>query len=303
MKVLAVALACAPVTVSGLCGQTECGKCIDETGLLGGHECRWCEKDKACYTVGVPHPFSSCSSRQCVSKSKHSECEQKVCPTPAPTPAPPTPAPTPSPTAPACLCVFDVDRTLTGKQAAVSQCPADLQKKDVKDSSYGGGDLVLSDAAQHIEETFCMNCYKAIVTATEATGSPEHTVLRQQLGKGVGADIIGKNDPNTCESKTVTSPFVICWPDGKKQEAIPDLISWYDKNANVTIAKSDVYMFDDRDTNIKPFQGTGYNARQISCSSRDTSTGGVIGLCGAKATEIVKTKGVQTCKADDEVVV
>ena len=58
-----------------------------------------------------------------------------------------TPPPTPS----ACICIFDVDRTLTGKQglAEGSQCPGNKIVDGVWDTAYGGGILTLSAAAQN----------------------------------------------------------------------------------------------------------------------------------------------------------
>lgn len=57
---------------------------------------------------------------------------------------------TPGPSA--CLCVFDVDRTLTGKQglAEGSQCPANRLVEGVWDSAYGGGTLTLSEGGQNL---------------------------------------------------------------------------------------------------------------------------------------------------------
>ena len=46
-----------------------------------------------------------------------------------------------------CLCVFDIDRTLTGQQGAGSRCPLNKEIPDVWDSAYGGGRLSLSAAA------------------------------------------------------------------------------------------------------------------------------------------------------------
>ena len=61
------------------------------------------------------------------------------------TPAPPAPS--------ACICIFDVDRTLTGKQglAEGSQCPANKIVDGVWDTAYGGGILTLSAAAQNLK--------------------------------------------------------------------------------------------------------------------------------------------------------
>jgi len=57
-----------------------------------------------------------------------------------------------------CLCVFDVDRTLTGKQGRIAQCPADHVHPAIWDTAYGGGQLMLSDLGTHLHQTFCNEC-------------------------------------------------------------------------------------------------------------------------------------------------
>merc|ERR1712232_1253321 len=82
---------------------------------------------------------------------------------------------------------------------------------------------------------------------------------------------------------------------GGKQTAIPGIKQWYESKENVSIADSDIYFFDDRSINIKPFRGLPYNARQISCDTRDPSLGNAVGLCGARLSEIKKAPGVFLC--------
>ena len=83
----------------------------------------------------------------------------------------------------------------------------------------------------------------------------------------------------------VVSPLVLAWPDGLKQDAVGGIVAWY-AQLGINIPARKVYFFGDNTGNIPPFQGSGYNAREISCQSRDYSVGnGIIGLCGAtKAT-------------------
>ena len=53
------------------------------------------------------------------------------------------------------------------------------------------------------------------------------------------------------------------------------------------IAEQDVWFFDDEAENITPFVGLGmYNARQVSCASRDEHL--PTGYCGATTEEIVQ---------------
>jgi hypothetical protein len=79
---------------------------------------------------------------------------------------------------------------------------------------------------------------------------------------------------------------------------VPGIIQYYKTHNGAQIANSDVHFFDDRSSNVVAFQGLGYNARQISCESRDRS--GSIGLCGAALHEIVATTGVQLCPSLQE---
>ena len=102
-------------------------------------------------------------------------------PEPTTTPAPPTTtaAPPPPPPQEDCVCIFDVDRTLTGRQGDVTNCPNNRLESTIWDTAYGGGWLTLSEAAQKLPETFCNSCYLGIVSAGDAGGhdSPERPYL------------------------------------------------------------------------------------------------------------------------------
>ena len=103
------------------------------------------------------------------------------CYDPADAPEPPT---MPPGTGPACLCIFDVDRTLTGKQGtAGNQCPNDKQIYGIWDTAYSGGWLTISEAGQNLKNTFCNKCYMGIVSAGMASGrnSQERTYLLQNV--------------------------------------------------------------------------------------------------------------------------
>jgi len=90
---------------------------------------------------------------------------------------------------------------------------------------------------------------------------------------------------------TVISPWVVGAVDGRKHETVRKIVNWLKGHRTVNVAPSQVFFFDDRSDNVLSFRGTGYNARQVSCKSRETS----IGLCGATPDEIVKERGVKTC--------
>ena len=74
---------------------------------------------------------------------------------------------------------------------------------------------------------------------------------------------------------------VLGWPDGQKQDAVAGIVAWYEQQG-IRIADEDVYFFGDRTENIPPFGSTSFNAREISCVSRDMGIGnGIVGYCGA----------------------
>merc|ERR1712046_24219 len=71
------------------------------------------------------------------------------------------PAPSPG-SSNSCLCVFDIDRTLTAKQGTANQCPG-THETQYFDDAYDSGKAVLSAfAAAGIQSTFCGHCYLGI---------------------------------------------------------------------------------------------------------------------------------------------
>merc|ERR1712039_421349 len=110
-----------------------------------------------------------------------------------------------------------------------------------------------------------------------------------------------------CEGGVATKadgPFFTLCTDGKKQKTVPFIKKWYESK-NIFVDDKEVYFFDDRDSNVNPFnEDKPYNAKQISCATRDTKLPGV-GLCGAQLSEITLDKGKTVCKkqlASEEVV-
>lgn len=190
-----------------------------------------------------------------------------------------------------CLCVFDTDRTLTGSQGVLDQCPNNLGT-NINDHAYDGGTLTLSEAAHQLENTFCAQCYMGIVSAGDAggPGSEEQTELHKRLSVGM-ADL---PDHWHYGCNSVDSPLVVTCTDGLKQNAVQGIQAWY-HTQGVAIADEDIHMFDDRVSNIGPFKNTNYNARQISCATRDSKFNNEIGFCGASLGEVVADKGVYLC--------
>jgi len=198
-----------------------------------------------------------------------------------------------------CLCSFDVDRTLTGRQGDLKACPND-EVLPVYDCAYEQGSLTLSPVGQSLANTFCAGCYVAIVTAGNATGyqSKERAVLADMLGKSgklvstewTGPSLHGDHRSN-CSGVKVQSTLVVGCVDKTKQYAVASIVDWLQTSHNVAIARKNVYHFDDREDNIAAFRGTGFNAIQVSCEPRDSA----IGLCGAQKSEISAKDGVNLC--------
>jgi len=260
-----------------------------------------CDQDGACECVSFRPADGKCWKRaQCVpsqfgSDGNFNTYVKKGSPTPAPTPIPtPAPTPTPTPGQDSCLCIFDIDRTLTGKQQETGQCPANSLQNGVWDSAYGGGTLTLSELAQTVSQTFCSGCHLGTISAGDASGSgsAERNVLHDRLSDGDGTHTLPSSWSSGCYGST---PLVTSCTDGQKQNAVPGIINWYRQNVGVYINDENVHFFDDRESNVQPFYGTTYNARQISCATRD----GAVGLCGAQTSEIVSTRGVALCNGED----
>jgi hypothetical protein len=198
-----------------------------------------------------------------------------------------------------CLCVFDIDRTLTGKQGAVDQCPHDEIAHGIADRAYGNGDLTLSAlATQGIGSTFCSKCYLGLCSTGDAGG--EGSDERRYLLEKVLSPIIDKVPGSSRWSYwgDVSSPLALGVPNTQKQLAVEDIRRWY-KSQNVCVARGEVYFFGDRTENIAPFAAMGFNSREVSCGSRDPHLyqgSGMVGLCGAAPEEIVEEKGNFLCE-------
>jgi len=176
-----------------------------------------------------------------------------------------------------CLCVFDVDRTLTAKQGWYD-CPGTEAHNDVPDWAYNGGTLILSEFAKGIRDSHCGSCYMGMVSAGTASGpnSIERGILDGLVDSqyDVGGYVEG------CPSPVWGTKVMACG-EGIKQRAVDDIITWLGTNG-VTINPDRVHFYDDKENNIGGFINSGYHAHQISCASRDGNRGG----CGGTAAEI-----------------
>jgi len=208
-----------------------------------------------------------------------------------------------------CLCVFDNDRTLTGKQGtgmALSggdnSCPADIGVNGAYDKAYGKGELTLSELAQQMRSTWCgEKCYLGIISAGDAPTGKEAMQVAAQLSRDYGnkkmpaSKSLGWADATTAS----LAPFLYKASPTMKYTQVPKIVAYYKKAAGVAIADHQVFFFDDIAENVNDWRKSKYNARQVSCRSRDTSGSKDLGRCGATVFEINALKfstGCSLCK-------
>lgn len=204
---------------------------------------------------------------------------------------------------PPCLCLFDVDRTLTSKQKWAGKCNGTQVMDGVQDSAYNGGTLVLSDLALNLENTFCHRCYRGIVTAGGASGdgSPERQVLLEKLGGTAKTRTDWWQNIGFKHRVKAGSSLTVQVSDTFKQDEAASILDWWHRDQKINLDRENVYFFDDRADNVQAFQGTGMNAQQISCQSRGPSEwhgmpDNQVGGCGGLAKEVAHPrKGVHVC--------
>lgn len=202
-----------------------------------------------------------------------------------------------------CLCVFDIDRTLTGKQGWAERCAADQEQSGMHDTGYMQGTLLLSQLALKINETACKHCFRGVVTAGVASGpnSNERARIMNALG---GVDRTRSDwwqDIAFNPAAKVMSSLVTSALDTKKQDSVLSMVKWWKKDQNIEFKLEDVYFFDDIKENVVPFKGTGINARQVSCEARGPQEPfpfqypGKLGGCGGTPAEVAGEKGIRIC--------
>jgi hypothetical protein len=216
---------------------------------------------------------------------------------------------TTTPTASAMpLCIFDMDRTLTGQQGSGGQgsgnnaCPHDRSFHNIKDTAYKtSGALTASELALHLAQTWCgKHALLGIISAG-------HHVMDAQ--NAIGWYISGNNS----NSKMPWAQHLF-WADAKAKKAAPmifnseatgkykhvHLIIDYYETKGVTIKPENMYYFDDISVNVKSWKGRGFGgAFQLSCATRatDPSSGKKyeIGRCGGTSDEVKKYANKKGC--------
>jgi len=202
-----------------------------------------------------------------------------------------------------CLCVFDIDRTLTGRQGDTRQCPGN-QVLDLYDEAYGGGKATLSAlTSAGISTTFCNECLLGITSAGQGSGpgTAWNNYILDSIMRGETHDAFMQRAPQARRwsfGTDVQSPFVLQQGNKMKQESVELIRQWYG-GQGVCIEPGEVYFFEDRTENVLPFEDKGLNSREISCGSRDPSLyggSGMVGYCGARPEEVQRVKGNLLCQ-------
>lgn len=186
-----------------------------------------------------------------------------------------------------CLCVFDVDRTLTSKQGH-NDCPNTEPHPEIPDWAYYGGTLIVSEMMMRLQDSFCGQCYFGAVSAGTASGP--NSAERAHFDSMVPAQYNVGGWVDGCPSPVSGTKILACG-EGAKQTAVRDILTWMNQNHGISIADERVFFFDDKQNNIEGFQWTNYNAKQISCNSRD----GNRGLCGGTFAEFTGETGNKLC--------
>jgi hypothetical protein len=192
-----------------------------------------------------------------------------------------------------CLCLFDVDRTLTAKQNS-DHCRGNGTRlvPGVADTAYHGGGLVLSELAQNVRRSFCGTCYRGVLSNGDVGGP--HSAMRRVVSAVLGGaewTLTGDWEHYVDGRR---STLMVGVPNIEKHRVAADVVSWLLQQRGVEIPKKRVYFFDDSLENVRQFKGTGMNAQQISCTSRDK--GSILGVCGGRAEELSEDRGVLTCE-------
>merc|ERR1712232_600535 len=142
-----------------------------------------------------------------------------------------------------------------------------------------------------------MGCYLGIVSYGTAGNDKEKQALANDVLNSKVYQELAAQHPDAKQFTRgihvpAKSPLVIKAPDRRKQWAVEGILAWY-WSKGVQIPRERVWHFDDRADNALYFEGTNFNAHQISCKSRDR---GMVGFCGATGEEFNLTPGVFHCK-------
>lgn len=192
-----------------------------------------------------------------------------------------------------CLCLFDVDLTLTSRPGP-GACPGSAEIQGVNDSAQGGRNLVLSPLGMLVERTFCSRCYRGAIASSNMSELDERGVIVNVLG-GFAPTLNGI----WSLASNLSSILVTGARDGEKHVVVQNMLSWLRAQHGVIIEDAHVHFFDDDARNVAPFTRTKFNARQVSCALRQQGSGAA--PCGATLQEVVEGVGVQMCDGAVEI--
>lgn len=179
-------------------------------------------------------------------------------------------------------------------------CSKNTVKPGIQDPAYAHGNLALSELGENVEKSSCGQCYIGVISAGGPSGAEKSELFNHLTTNGkMPAGTTSLQAWSRCEGatpKAASGPFFTSCPDGQKQKTVPFIKQWY-QSKNIEVDDDEVYFFDDRVSNVHPFNSEKpYNAKQVSCATRDTKIqGGAVGLCGATMSEITLAKGMKTC--------
>jgi len=196
-----------------------------------------------------------------------------------------------------CLCIFDVDSTLIS-WSTHKHCPK-TQRTGIYDGSY---EILRAEGSYRLSETFCNACWAGVISAGSAgtQGGDERKDLVKMLQQG-GHLPTDTWNPSGCHNKGHSPLITSC---SNKPSAVPGIIQYYKNFNGVHIADKDVHFFDDEPSNIVVFEGSSYNAHQISCGTTGGTTGGLDGgdnKCAASLEEVNNSPGIKYCCSGSQV--
>lgn len=195
-----------------------------------------------------------------------------------------------------CLCVFDVDSTLIS-WSTTRKCPA-TQHSGITD---GTDEILRAEGSHRLSESFCSQCYMGTISAGGANyldGERDDVVKMLKAG----GKLTTSKWTSGCNGKGKSPLVSSC---SHKPNAIPGIKKYYEDSEGIRIADSDVHFFDDQSYQIVEFEGTGYNAKQVSCAETGGTAGGYdageSNKCGVSLAEVNDSPGIHYCCSGSQV--
>ena len=202
-----------------------------------------------------------------------------------------------------CLCVFDMDRTLTSRETSDPGCQTSKKIPGARSAGYCFDNLWWSEMAQKINtDPTCKSCKIGVISAGNADGAGQREAFGNLIGDKAKVGLYSSTPWNEafghgCQSQSYPG-LVGC---GDKGIALKNIIEYW-RNKGVEFQR--VNFYDDRVDHINQvankaeagaYGHVDVRAKQVSCPSRDNggdcqtrhgcSYSGEIGCCGGQANE------------------